>query len=669
MATIEDSLRRVPPQSLDAEQSVLGGILLDNTALDRLVEVLQAEDFYREAHRKIFRGMQRLSERSEPVDLITLSEELRGRGELADVGGAAYLGELAERVPTAANILQYARIVRDKAILRGLITTATGIAARGYDPGQDVKDLVERAEQEIFAISDREVRPAFVRIDALLGDAFRKIDRLHDQRTPVTGVPTGFADLDKLTAGLQPSDLVIVGGRPSMGKTAFCLNVAEHAALRADCGVAVFSLEMSKEQLAMRMLCSEARVDLSRVRTGHLTDREFRELAEAAARLSYAPVYVDDTPAMSVLELRAKARRLHRDPAAKLKLVVVDYLQLMRSSEGKDSREQEISEISRSLKALAKELNVPVVALSQLNRQVESRDRGKPRLADLRECVTGDTRVVLADGRWVPIRELVGTAPQVLAVSEDQKIGRAAADKVWCVGRRKVFDIRLASGRSLRATGLHRLLGAHGWVRVETLSAGDRLALARRLPEPERTVHWALDTLPRELFEQVKAAMASRGTSQRAMAAARGTSYGGASHCRFAPSRATLSSYARILESDPLRRAAESDLFWDRVVEVIPAGEEDVFDLTVPGPACWLADGIVSHNSGAIEQDADVILFIYREEVYVEDTEKQGVAEIIVAKQRNGPIGSVELTFLREYTRFENREVLPDEDTQQGRGR
>ena len=879
MASIEDSLRRVPPQSLDAEQSVLGGILLENTALDRLAEVLQAEDFYREAHRKIFRGMYRLSERSEPVDLITLSEELRGRGELADVGGAAYLGELAERVPTAANILQYARIVRDKAILRGLITTATGIAARGYEPGQDVKDLVERAEQEIFAISDREVRPAFVRIDALLGDAFRKIDRLHDQRTPVTGVPSGFADLDKLTAGLQPSDLVIVGGRPSMGKTAFCLNLAEHAALRADSGVAVFSLEMSKEQLAMRMLCSEARVDLARVRTGHLTDREFRELAEAAARLSYAPIYVDDSPAMSVLELRAKARRLHRDAAAKLKLIVVDYLQLMRSSEGKDSREQEISEISRSLKALAKELNVPVMALSQLNRQVESRDRGKPRLADLRECVTGDTRVVLADGRWVPIRELEGTAPHVLAVSADHKVVRATADKVWCVGRRKVFDIRLASGRSLRATGLHRLLGAHGWVRVEALSPGDRLGLARRLPEPERTVGWSdarvvllghlvgdgsylprqplryttaseenskavqeaaetefgacvgrhpgrgrwhqlviagngnrwhpagvgkwlrelgihgqrshekrlppevfelcnqqlalllqhlwatdghisvrrpgsrgaprvyfatcsrgladdvaallmrigivarvrataqygyrpvyavdvsgaefqrrfldtvggfgpratpavrlaevlaerptntnVDTVPREIFVQVKAAMAMRGASQRAMAATRGTSYGGTSHFRFAPSRATVSSYARILEDDSLQRAAESDLFWDRVVEVMPAGEAEVFDLTVPGPACWLAEGIVSHNSGAIEQDADVIMFIYREEVYVEDSDKQGVAEIIVAKQRNGPIGSVELTFLREYTRFENREALPEADTQQGRG-
>jgi replicative DNA helicase len=450
MASIEDALRRVPPQSLDAEQSVLGGVLLDNNALDRLVEVLRADDFYREAHRKVFRGMLRLTERSEAVDLITLSEELRTRGELTDVGGAAYLAELAERVPTAANILQYARIVRDKAILRSLITTATGIAARGYEASNDVKEIVERAEQEIFAISDREVRPAFVRIDSLLHDAFKRIDALHEQRSTVTGVSTGFTDLDALTAGLQPSDLVIVGGRPSMGKTAFCLNIAEHAALRAESGVAIFSLEMSKEQLAMRMLCSEARVDLAKVRTGHLNDREFRELAEAAARLSYAPIYVDDTPAVSVVELRAKARRLSRDPAAKLKLIVVDYLQLMRSSEGKDSREQEISEISRSLKALAKELHVPVMALSQLNRQVESRDRGKPRLADLRE-------------------------------------------------------------------------------------------------------------------------------------------------------------------------------------------------------------------SGAIEQDADVIMFIYREEVYVEDSDKQGVAEIIVAKQRNGPIGSVDLTFLREYTRFENREVLPDE--------
>ena len=273
MAGIDDTLRRVPPQSIEAEESVLGGILLDNNALDRLAEVLQPDDFYREAHRKIFRGMQRLTERSEPVDLITLSEALRSRGgELPDVGGAAYLAELAERVPTAANV----------APLRAHRAGQGDPARPDHDqpprsrraatrPGQDVKRCVERAEQQIFAISERKVRPPSCAIDALLGDTFRKHRAPLRAAQLVTGVPTGFVDLDKLTAGLQPSDLIIVAGRPSMGKTAFCLNIAEYAALRADCGVAVFSLEMSKEQLVLRMLCSEARVDLAKVRTGHLT--------------------------------------------------------------------------------------------------------------------------------------------------------------------------------------------------------------------------------------------------------------------------------------------------------------------------------------------------------------------------------------------------------------
>jgi replicative DNA helicase len=340
-------------------------------------------------------------------------------------------------------------MVRDKAVLRNLIGTATSIAERGYG-GQDVKELLDRAEQEIFALSEREVRPAFVRLDGLLNSTFDTIERLFEQKQSVTGVPTGFVDFDRLTAGLQPSDLIIVAGRPSMGKTALCMNIAENAALKSDAGVAIFSLEMSKEQLAMRMLCSQAHVDLKRVRTGHLNDNEFSELAKAAANLSEAKIYIDDTPALSVLELRAKARRLSRDPAANLKLVIVDYLQLMRGSEGKDSREQEISEISRSLKALAKELHLPVLALSQLNRQVENRHPPKPRLADLRE-------------------------------------------------------------------------------------------------------------------------------------------------------------------------------------------------------------------SGAIEQDADVIAFIYREEVYDEDTPRKGIAEIMIAKQRNGPLGNVDLAFLREFTRFENYELAAEE--------
>jgi replicative DNA helicase len=896
VATIDENLRRVPPQSLEGEESVLGGVLLDNAALDRVVELLRPEDFYRSAHRKIFRGMLALAERSEPVDLITLSESLKASGELADVGGTSYLAELAERVPTAANVVHYARIVRDRALLRNLIGAATDIATRGYEASGEVSELLDQAERLIFDITERQIRASFSSIGDVLVDSLKTIERLYEQKQAVTGVPTGFADLDRLTAGLQPSDLIIIAGRPSMGKclppdaeivladgavttiaevvrarggrlltlderwrlraaepsafvddgvkpvyevttrlgrrvrttgahpfltvagwrplaelrpgdhvavprrlpvagecslgadrvrllayvlgdceddgpclrcahesaavrddfrdavaafgglavredgeaggspvltvvaagaaavtapaatpraraatalalrhdeaaavavpeplaawlaavglgrrwaglravppvvfrlrrdetalflnrlfsvdgavtlhpggravvgftasserlarqvqhlllrfgvlaalrprrvphrgtlrtawqlevsepqslrafvegigmlgreetlaalgaaadldrdrasrdlvpagvwaridaargglgwralaarlglddvaalevgrggvsrgrlqriadalgdaglrdlatsdvywdevvairpvgqsqvydltvpgthnfvandvcvhnTAFALNLAENAALRGDVGVAVFSLEMSKEQLALRMLCSEARVDLARVRTGHLSDREFPTLAMAAGRLADAPIFIDDTPALSVLELRAKARRLKRDPQTKLGLVIVDYIQLMRSAEGRDSREQEISEISRSLKALAKELQVPVIALSQLNRQVENRHPPIPRLADLRE-------------------------------------------------------------------------------------------------------------------------------------------------------------------------------------------------------------------SGAIEQDADVIVFLYREEYYVEETDKKGVAEVIVAKQRNGPTGSVELTFLREITRFENREVAPDE--------
>jgi len=426
--TIDETLRRVPPQNLEAEESVLGGVLLDNTALDRVVELIQPDDFYRGAHRKLFNAMLELSERSEPVDLITLSEALRSRGDLADVGGAAYLGELAERVPTAANVVHYARIVRDRAVLRGLITAATEIATRGYEASGDVAELLDRAEQLIFDISERRVRNAFTKLSEVLVESIKTIERLYEQKQSVTGVPTGFVDLDRMLSGLQPSDLIIVAGRPSMGKTAIVLNVAEHAALRADVGVAVFSLEMAKEQLAMRMLCSEARVDLARVRTGHLSDREFPHLAMAAGRLGDAPIFIDDTPALSVLELRAKARRLKRDPANKLGLVIVDYIQLMRSSEGRDNREQEISEISRSLKALAKELHVPVLALSQLNRQVESRTPPVPRLADLREsgAIEQDADVIIfiyRDEYYNPESAEKGTAEIIIGKQRNGPTG------------------------------------------------------------------------------------------------------------------------------------------------------------------------------------------------------------------------------------------------------
>ncbi|HUE38222.1 MAG TPA: replicative DNA helicase [Candidatus Binatia bacterium] len=383
---MEPSSPKVPPHSLEAEAAVLGGILLDNTALDRVAEHLIAEDFYREAHRKIFRAATELSQRSEPIDLLTLTEALKTRGELPEVGGAGYVSELADRAMSTANIQFHARIVREKAILRGLIATASEIVARGYEARDEVTRFVDEAEQAIYQIAEKKTRASFTRVGDMITDTFRQIEQLYERKEMVTGVATGFTDLDRMTAGLQPSDLIIVAGRPSMGKTSFCLNIAEHVAIEKGIGVAVFSLEMSKEQLVLRMLCSQARVDLSKVRTGYLAQKDFPRLAEAAGRIHDAPIYVDDTPALSALELRAKARRLKRMKEANLGLVIVDYLQLMRGSSSRDeSREQEISQISGGLKALAKELRLPVIALSQLNRQVEGRNPPKPRMADLRE--------------------------------------------------------------------------------------------------------------------------------------------------------------------------------------------------------------------------------------------------------------------------------------------
>jgi replicative DNA helicase len=396
MAGLEDNLRKVPPQNLEAESSVLGGILLENDAINIVLELLRPEDFYRESHRKVFRAMIELTDRSEPVDLITLSDYLSGRGELDAVGGSAYLASLADFVPTAANISYYARIVREKSILRSLIRTATEIATRGYEEQGNVEEFLDTAEKVIFDISEKKIKASFVAVGDMIKDTLKTVEKLYERKEMVTGVPTGYEDLDKLTAGLQPSDLIIVAGRPSMGKTAFSLNIAANAAF-AGTGVAVFSLEMAKEQLVLRMLCSEARVNNSKVRSGYLAERDFPKLASAAGRLHEALIYIDDTPAISVLELRAKARRLVRDRSKKVGLIVIDYLQLMRGMGGASNREQEISEISRSLKALAKELAVPVIAISQLNRRVEDRGDRRPMMSDLREsgAIEQDADVIM----------------------------------------------------------------------------------------------------------------------------------------------------------------------------------------------------------------------------------------------------------------------------------
>ena len=381
----ERMIDRLPPQSLEAEQSVLGAILIDRDAIVEVAEFLRPEDFYRQANGTIYASMVELYERREPVDIVTVAEVLERIGQLEAIGGRAYLSSLSNETPTAVHAVQYARIVERKAVLRNLIGAAGKIAGIGYEDPAEIQEAIDRAEGELFAVSQRRVEVGFSPLRELLHAAYDRLDYLHAHRGEISGVRTGFNDLDALTTGLQKSDLIVVAARPSVGKTSFALNIAENAAVRERKTVGVFSLEMSKEQLVLRMLSSVANIDSQRLRTGFLEELDFARIAPAMNALSEAPMFIDDTPNISTMELRTKARRLQAE--AGLDLVIVDYLQLMQATAtSKDAnRVQEVSEISRGLKALARELSVPVIALSQLSRQPEMRESKEPRLSDLRE--------------------------------------------------------------------------------------------------------------------------------------------------------------------------------------------------------------------------------------------------------------------------------------------
>ena len=854
-----------PPHSVEAEQAVLGGLLLDPVAWDQVADAVTQQDFYRPDHQLIFEAIGGLAGEGKPCDAVTVSQHLERTGKLEAAGGLAYLSSIARDTPSAANVRAYADIVRERSLLRQLIRAGTDIAAAVFNPdGATARDLVDRAEQRVFEIAEGSFRrrEGAVSVRSLLPGVIDQIDEWHNNPDKLRGLPTGFTDFDKLTGGLRPGDLVIVAGRPSMGKTTLAVNMAEYAAVHPGtrASVAIFSMEMPSEQVITRMLASIGGVPLNSLRSGKISDEDWVRITSATSQLSEAKIFVDETPALNPTELRARARRVKREHG--LNLIVVDYLQLMQVPGTVENRATEIAEISRGLKALAKELQVPVIALSQLNRAVEQREHKKPVMSDLRECVTGDTLVCLTDGHRLPIADLVGSEPEVWAIDEHQRLTRARSEKVWKVGPRPVFKVQLASGRSIRATAEHRLLAGAGWTAVSALKGGDRLALARRLPEPVEPQEWLdhcvvllahlvgdgsyvahqplryttaseenscavrgaaemfgcrvtrregvgnwhqleisgngnrwspfgvgkwlkdlgifgqrshekhlpagvfslpnsqialllrhlwatdgtislckpgrrgghgvnfstcsrrlaadvaalllrlgvvsrtqtvkvgdyrplymvcvsgaesqrtflqrvgafgprrapaqrladalrdvrantnVDTLPLEAFAAVRAEMRQQGITQKATARMRGTI--GSSNFRYCPSRAQMSSYTELLGSPELTEWSSSDLFWDRIVAITPDGEEDVFDLTVPGPASWLADGVVSHNSGSLEQDADMILLIYREEVYDRNTTKKGIAEIDLVKHRNGEIGMFLLTFQGQYTRFAN---------------
>ncbi len=479
---------RIPPQSLEAEQSVLASMILDKSALERVTEILKAEDFYREAHQKLFTAVSELSERGEPVDLVTLGDELRVRGILDAVGGLSYITLLLDTVPTARNAEYYARIVEEKAILRRLIEASSEISAMAYTQSDEVMHIVDRAENLIFKVAQRRVGKYFYHLKDLVVSSWEQISAQAEEEGVTTGVPTGFIDLNYQTSGFQPSDFIIIAARPSVGKTAFCLNLAVNAALQKGITVAVFSLEMSKEQLALRMLCSEARVSSHRLRAGYPREGDWERISDAMGRLSELPIYIDDSSEITTMEMRSKLRRLAAEHG--LGLVIVDYIQLIYGSgsgRGTENRNQELSSISRALKGIAKEFGVPVIALSQLSRAVEQRQEKIPMLSDLRDCLPGDSLVLNADtGEQVPVSEVVGKGLRfnVWSLGPDWRLAKRPITDAWEVGPREMLRITTRTGRVLRCSPGHRLLTDDGWREARQVAVGDFLGTPRCYPEP-----------------------------------------------------------------------------------------------------------------------------------------------------------------------------------------
>ncbi len=576
------------PHNREAEEAVIGAVLINPEVYYDLAQFLQADDFYIHRNRWIWEAFTRLHEQRTPIDLLTVAEELERAGHLAEVGGPAYLTALLNQVPTSLHAEAYGRMVEAAALRRRMLTAANQIATLAYNQQEAIENVLTEAEKSVFNVSERRLRRDVQPISQALSEYYDRIDELARRPEEIFGVPTGFIDLDRLLTGMQPSDLLIIAGRPGQGKSGFLLSVARNAALLHKKHVAIFSLEMSNEQVVQRLLAQETGIDSQRLRNGKLTEEEWPLLTHAIEVLGDTHIYLDDTPAITPLALRTKCRRLHMEYG--LDLVLLDYLQLMGGEGRAENRVQEVSYISRSLKALARELNVPVLAAAQLSRAVEQRTDKRPVLSDLREsgCLTGDTRIALESGSHVPIQELEGKSGfHVWALNPDTlQLEAMPVSRAFCTGTKPVFKLRTRLGREIRATGNHQFLTIQGWRRLDELVVGDNLALPRALPS----------------------------------------------------------------RSHSLTRLAGSDVYWDRIVSLEPDGEERVYDLTVPGHHNFVANNIIVHNS--LEQDADVVMFIYRPDQYEKDTVKQNVAEIIIAKHRNGPTGSVELVFLSHLAKF-----------------
>ncbi len=492
-----EAFERTPPHDLAAEQCVLGGMMLSKDAISDVLDVIKAQDYYRPAHQVVHDVILDLYGRGEPADAVTVAAELTRNGDIGRMGGAPYLHTLIASVPTAANAGYYARIVRERAILRRLVEVGTRIVQLGYAGDGDADDLVDRAEAEIYGVTDRRVSEDYLPLAEIMPGALDEIEAIGSRGGTLAGVPTGFADLDALTNGLHPGQMVVIAARPAMGKSALALDICRATSVKSGMTSVLFSLEMSRNEITMRLLSAEARVPLHAMRTGQLGEDDWTRLARRMSEVVDAPLFIDDSPNMSMMEIRSKCRRLKQ--RNDLKLVVIDYLQLMSSPRRVENRQQEVSELSRSLKLLAKELNVPVVALAQLNRGPEMRTDKRPLLADLREsgCLTAATRVVRADtNEEVALADLLATGERdipVWALDERLKYVSATMSHVFPTGRKETFALRLASGRQIEATGNHRFLTLNGWIPLAELSVGSRVAVPRAVPRPAEPKPWAAD--------------------------------------------------------------------------------------------------------------------------------------------------------------------------------
>ncbi len=868
MDTIEE---RLPPHSIEAEEAVLGSLLIDPDSLFEVSNFLKADAFYRAPNRWVYEAMLALSDQRVPLDVVTLIEELRRRERLEEIGGEGVVISLLNAVPTSINVEAYGRMVEAAAIRRKLILAAGSIAKLAYNEAEDINVVLDRSEHTLFSISEQRTTRDLQPVRDIAAGYLERVELLRERGDEFIGIPTGFSDLDKMLSGLNKSDLVIIAARPGMGKTALEIAIALNAARRYDKRVAMFNLEMSGEQLLQRMIAAETRIDSQRLRRGDLADHEWGIFLEALGRLSETRIYIDDTPSISPMQLRTKCRRLYAEHG--LDLVMIDYLQLMQAEHPSSNRVQEVSEISRELKGLARELDVPVLAAAQLSRAVESRQNKRPQLSDLRDsgCLTGDTLVTLADsGERVAMRDLAGRQGfAVWALNPTTvQIERATVTRAFSTGIKQTYRLTTRLGRTIRATGNHLFLTVEGWRRLDELAAGVHIALPRSLPagtqdtmsqaelallghligdgctlprhtiqyttkEPaladmvvslasaifgdevqprvcaERTWYqvyltsarhlthgkrspvsmwldelgvWGLRShekrVPERVFEQsassaatflrhlwstdgcmrmawgksprpaiyyatsserlardvqslllrlditatlrqtsqgdkgrpqyhvmvtghddvlafadrigattadrderlgeivrymdgreantnrdvipqavwdlhVRAAMLETGISHRSLYAEIGTAYGGMTLLKQNMSRERAARVAEATHSAELQTLATSGVYWDRIASIEPDAVEEVFDLTVPGPHNFIANGIVVHNS--IEQDADVVMFIYRDDYYNPDSsERPNIAEISVAKHRNGPTGSIDLFWHGKLATFRN---------------